>query len=186
MNSFKPAVTIQKPRNSAIEAMLRPDEKLVRVARISQAIYWKGIVVFLLAGLLLMNVFLHNLGILLMIVALIILANAYLTRYYLMLVLTDKRVLIRKGILNLDTLQMRLNKIESVELEWSPMGRILQYSVVVVTGTGSRVSSVPFVADGPAFRKQMDDMLYALEEKERHVVVDRVDTVVKTEDETEE
>ena len=165
MMKLKPEVKVLQSGNAAIKAMLRPDERLIRSARVSQAIYWRGIVVFLLAGLLLMSPMLSNLGVFLMIVSMIVLLHAYLTRYYLMLVLTDKRVLIRKGILTLDTVQMRLNRIESVELEWPPVGRILGYSSVVVTGTGSRVAVVPYIADGAAFRKEMDDMLFAAEER---------------------
>ncbi len=163
---IKPSVTLRRPRNRAIEAMLRPDEKLVRVAHVSHAIYWKGVVLFLFAGFLMTHPMIFNLGVLMLVVSLLTLGNEYLSRYYLMLVLTDKRVLLRRGILTLDTVQMRLSRIESVELEWTPMGRVLGYSIVVITGTGSRVVAIPFVSDGPAFRKEMDDMLFALEERQ--------------------
>ena len=160
---------VNKPARRAtggnVTTMLHPGERVIRVARVSPGIYWKGIVLFLFSGLLMLNPFIFNLGVVLMFVSLIILALGYMTRYYLMLVLTDKRILIRRGIMTLDTVQLRLNRIESVELEWTPPGRIMGYSVVVITGTGSRVTAIPYIADGLQFRKDLDDLLYAQEER---------------------
>jgi hypothetical protein len=47
----------------------------------------------------------------------------------------------------------------------TPGNNVLGYSVVVVTGMGSRVAAVPFIADGPAFRNELNNMLFATEER---------------------
>ncbi len=154
-----------------ISSMLQPGETLVRLARISGGIYWKSVAVLILALIVMTSVILFNLGLFLLLVAAIMAAHAYLTKHYLILALTDKRVLVRQGILNLDTVQLRFNRIESVELEWSIPGRLLNYSVVVLTGTGSRIAVIPFIADGPQFRKDLDERLYADENKAERVVV---------------
>ncbi len=154
-----------------VMSMLQPGETLVRLARVSNGIYWKSVAVLILALIVMTSVILFNLGVFLLLVAAIMATHAYLTKHYLILALTDKRVLVRQGILNLDTVQLRYNRIESVELEWSIPGRILSYSVVVMTGTGSRVAVVPFIADGPQFRKDLDERLYAEENRAERVVV---------------
>ncbi len=164
--------TISKANvRDSITSMLRPDERLIRVARISNGIYWKGIVLFIISLMMMTSVIIFNLGLFMMLVSIIILTHAYLTKHYLLLALTDKRVLVRQGILNLDSIQLRLNRIESVELEWTIPGRILNFSIVVMTGTGSRIAVVPFIADGPQFRKELDEMLLANEDKVERVVV---------------
>lgn len=162
---IRPAIERKSPVLPDVSSLLQPDEKLVRVAAISPAIYWKGIAVAIFGLILLILPIVHMLGVYFLFVALIILAYAYLMKTNLRLILTDKRVLIRRGIVTIDTVQMRLNRIESVELEWTPAGRILSYAIVVITGTGSRVTAIPFIADGQAFRNDLDALLNAVEER---------------------
>ena len=102
---------------------------------------------------------LFNLGVFFMFVSLIMLSIAFLTRYYLLLALTDERVIIRHGIINLDTIELPHSRIESVELARTIMARLLGYSTVMITGTGSRRTAVPFIADAHLFRAALDDIL---------------------------
>jgi len=147
-----------------VPPLLREGENLVRVARIHNGIYWKGAVVFLLALFLMMKVF--NLGAFLMLVALLMLSAAYLTKLYLLLALTDKRVLVRHGVVKLNNIQLHHSKIESVEVEHPPMGRILGYGSLLITGTGSQITAVPYVdaKDAEAFRGELDQIIFDREE----------------------
>lgn len=168
---FNPAIQKQdKPKSKAsagheahVRAMLREGEVLKRVAAIHWGIYWKGAALLLIALFLMTKVF--NLGAFLLFVASVILAYEYLMKYYILLALTDKRLIVRFGILNLETVQMHFNRIESVEIFRPPVGRMLGYATVVVTGTGSRVTSIPFVGDAEAFRADLDQMIYDREER---------------------
>ena len=56
--------------------------------------------------------------------------------------ITNKRVINKSGIISRDTEEMKLNKIETVEVKQSILGRILGYGNVICTGTG--VSNVVF------------------------------------------
>lgn len=150
-------------RNKDIQEMLKAGEDVIRVSTISPGIYWKAIAVFLLSLVLLLTV--TNLGIFLLFVSFILFVWAILTQHYLMLVLTNKRVFIRHGILVLDYIQLHHNRIESVELEMTIMGRLLGYSTIMITGTGSRVAAVPFISDGRQFRSAMDEIVYEREER---------------------
>jgi len=51
--------------------------------------------------------------------------------------LTNKRVIYKKGVISRHTEEMRLNKIETVEVRQSILGRILGYGNVKVTGMGN-------------------------------------------------
>jgi|TARA_B100001059_G_scaffold6253_1_gene5216 uncharacterized membrane protein YdbT with pleckstrin-like domain len=51
--------------------------------------------------------------------------------------LTNKRVIYKKGVISRNTEEMRLNKIETVEVKQSILGRILGYGDVKVTGMGN-------------------------------------------------
>lgn len=140
-----------------LKSMLVPDEQIVRMAAISPGIYWKTI--FMLALSVLMLIFAFNLGLFLLLVTAIMFAIAALTKHFLLLGATNKRVIIRGGIINLDVIQMRYSKIESVELAWTIIGQILGYASVVITGTGNRTVVVPFVANAAQFRATMMEIL---------------------------
>lgn len=150
------------PLKHAVKSMLLPDEKLVRVVTISAGIYWKGLAVLVFAVLLFLKW--PPLGILFLIVSGLMLLIAYLTKHFLLLAATDKRILMRSGIINLDIIQLRYSKIESVELAWTLIGQFLGYASVVITGTGQRVTIIPFVADAVAFREEMSAILLAKDE----------------------
>ena len=142
-----------------------PDEKLIRVAEFHWGIYWKGLVVLAIGLLVATQVW--TMGLYIMVIAGLMLGTSYLTKHYLLLILTDKRLLVRTGIIRMDTVQMALERIESVELERTIPGMILGYAAVVITGTGSRVVAVPFVDMPHAFRRLTDEQIYAFNNKDK-------------------
>ncbi len=151
--------------DSEAAALLKGDEKLMRVARIHWGIYWKTIATGLLALWLLSSPILFNLGVFLCVVSVIMFGFATLYKRFLLLALTDQRVFLRHGIISLDSIQIRHSRIESVETKRTPMGMLLGYASVVIYGTGSRIQTIPFVGDALAFRNELDQMLSNYEER---------------------
>jgi uncharacterized membrane protein YdbT with pleckstrin-like domain len=147
----------------ALNSILMPDEKLLCVAEVSMGIFWKCAVMLVFS--LVMLVVATPLGVFFSLVTLIMFIVAYLTKYFLLLAATDKRVIIRCGIINLDTIQFRYTKLESVELARTIIGQILGYASVVITGTGSRVTVIPFIANASKFRETLNNILFAQDEK---------------------
>lgn len=145
------------PGQNILASMLMPDEKMIHRVSISTGIYWKGLTLLVIALLVMLKAF--ALGVFLLLVSAVTLGIAHLTKHFLLLAATDKRVLIRSGIINLDVIQMRYSKIESVELAWTIIGQLLGYASVVISGTGQRVIIIPFVADAVRFREKMTQIL---------------------------
>lgn len=56
--------------------------------------------------------------------------------------LTNKRVVTKTGVISRNTEEMRLSKVETVEIRQSILGRIFGYGNVIITGTG--ISNVVF------------------------------------------
>ena len=56
--------------------------------------------------------------------------------------LTTKRVIFKSGIIGRDTEEMRLSKVETVEIKQGVIGRIFGFGDVIITGTG--ISNVVF------------------------------------------
>lgn len=146
-----------------LEDRLIKGEKVVQSAVISNAIYWQSAAVFILAVL--VGLFIvKELGILLLIVALLMGTYALARQKIYMLVLTDKRVLVRYGLLQMDVVDIHFDKIESVELERMPTGMMFGYANVVVMGTGNRYIVIPYVANGRAIRKAYNEMVLSEDE----------------------
>ena len=51
-------------------------------------------------------------------------------------VITNKRIICKTGIFSRRTLEMNLNKIESVNIDQSIFGRMLGYGTITIIGTG--------------------------------------------------
>ena len=145
-----------------IEAMLVEGEEILEQAVISPGIYWRSIAVFLLA-LVFALVFVIELGVLLLVTSIIMFAHATIKKEILMLVLTNKRMFFRYGILQIDVVDMRLSKIESIEVERMPPGYLMGYSNVVIMGTGQRYVVIPFVGNGPLIRQAYNRITLAEE-----------------------
>lgn len=137
---------------------LAEGERLVTTATIHEAIYWKGVVVAVF-GILLIPSFAMQLGFFFIFVGLVMIGLAHLTRSYLVLAATDKRIFIRSGILYADMIELRYAQIESIELGITPIGQMFGYGSVIVTGTGQRRIIVPFVSGAIAFRQKINDIL---------------------------
>lgn len=156
-------VSTPAPRGPALPALI-PGEVMIRRSRIHPGIYWKSIVVLCLGLFLTLKVV--NLGLLFLIVGAAMAGVAWVTQTNLMLVLTNRRVIVRVGLLFwTEAVELRLSQIESVEVERMIPGMVMGYGTVSITGTGQRITRVPYVADPNAFRQAIDEILLKREEE---------------------
>ena len=67
--------------------------------------------------------------------------------------ITNKRVIIKVGLISRRTLEMNLAKIESVNVNQGALGRILNYGSITVIGTGGTRETFPGISQPLEFRK---------------------------------
>jgi uncharacterized membrane protein YdbT with pleckstrin-like domain len=72
-------------------------------------------------------------------------------------VITNKRIIVKTGIVSRRTLEMNLNKIETVNVDQSILGRILGYGTITIIGTGGTRESFPTIANAIEFRKRFQE-----------------------------
>ncbi len=168
-------------QDQELERMLVSGEEIILRARLHGAIYWKAIAVLLVS--IFVGFFLvPTLGIMLGVVGAIMLCIAILTQHYLLLAVTNKRVLARYGLLQMDVVDIRLSKVESIDLERMLTGHLFGYASVVVMGTGQRVIRVPFIGNAEAFRRYYNEMVLAEEGNEEAEEAIRADKEEKEEE----
>jgi hypothetical protein len=145
-----------RSNNGKIRGLLVEGEERVVDSAIHGAIYWRAVAVFIVAVLLFVFVA-PELGFFFAIVSGIMALYAYAMSQVLMLTLTNKRILSRVGLLQVDVIDIAFDKIGSIELERMAPGMIFGYSNVVIMGTGQRMITIPFVKNGIQFRRAFSE-----------------------------
>lgn len=72
--------------------------------------------------------------------------------------ITNKRVIIKVGLISRRTLEMNLSKIESVNVNQSIVARLLGYGSIVVVGTGGTREVFHDIADPLGFRRKFQEL----------------------------
>ncbi len=68
-------------------------------------------------------------------------------------VITNRRIIIKTGLIARRTVEMNLSKIESVNVDQSVMGRILGYGSITIIGTGGTKETFHIISKPLEFRK---------------------------------
>jgi len=115
--------------NSYIDDVLINDERVMYRARVSKWSLWP----FVLLGALLLPA--YGIGLLFWLWAWIVYSTTELA-------VTNKRVIAKTGLIERRTIEMFLERIESIQVDQSVLGRLFNFGSVVISGTG--VHSAPF------------------------------------------
>ncbi len=94
---------------------------------------------------------------LLLVAALLLGADRYIRLATSEFAVTNKRVLIKIGLVRRHTLELLLAKVETIGVEQDIFGRIFNYGTIVVTGTGGTKELFPVIARPLEFRKAVQE-----------------------------
>ena len=129
--------------------VLQPEEQVLVIGRLHWAIYLRAMLILLLAAALAIGAFwVPNAqgqrvawfaAAALAVLGLLAFLAAWIRRHATEIVVTDKRVIYKRGILSRYTVEMHMSKIETVDVEQGIMGRLLGYGTVLIRGTGSGI-----------------------------------------------
>ena len=73
--------------------------------------------------------------------------------------ITNKRIVIKVGLIRRNTLEMNLIKIESVAVDQSILGRILNFGSLTITGTGATKQTHKSIDNPIQFRKVYQEQI---------------------------
>jgi len=69
------------------------------------------------------------------------------------LAITSRRVIAKFGFISRKTVELNLSKIESIQVDQSILGRMLNYGSLVIAGGGNPQAPIPGISDPMGFRK---------------------------------
>ncbi len=78
--------------------------------------------------------------------------RAFIRRATTELAVTDHRVIYKSGLLSRHTIEMNRDKVESVDVDQTLLGRIFGYGTVIVRGTGGSLEPIRNIGDPLSFR----------------------------------
>jgi uncharacterized membrane protein YdbT with pleckstrin-like domain len=137
-----------------VQRVLQPGEVVRHTAAIHWIVYWPG-ALFMLAAVacltygtwLSQHTFIfHWVAGLLALVGLFLLAREWYGWWTTEVAVTDLRVIYKTGFIKRRTNEMNMDKVESVQVDQSILGRILDYGTVTITGTGVGLETLTGVA----------------------------------------
>jgi uncharacterized membrane protein YdbT with pleckstrin-like domain len=70
---------------------------------------------------------------------------------------TNRRVIVKVGLISRNTLELNLAKVESIGVDQTLLGRMLNYGTIVVVGTGGTREPFKDIADPMGFRRAVNE-----------------------------
>ena len=146
-----------------VRKVLQPGETIVYSTKLHWIIYWWAIFLIILCIITAVSAWYtadnQNLSLALVIVAIICallaLSSAFgkfIKRWTTELAITDRRVIYKERLIARRTLEMNRNRVESVDVYQSILGRLLGYGTIRLRGTGGSLEPMPNIDDPLTFR----------------------------------
>jgi len=126
---------------SYLDQVLQPGEKILYRTTVSWTLFIPGVALLVLALLVLgglsAGIWRDVLVVIVGVPAIVLIARAWFTRWTTEIAVTNSRVILKRGFIRRHTIEMHMDKVESVDVDQSLLGRILSYGNITVRGTGS-------------------------------------------------
>ncbi|MDR3536358.1 MAG: PH domain-containing protein [Acetobacteraceae bacterium] len=142
--------------------VLQPDERVLVVGRLHWSIYVRAVLVLVVAFAILVGSFwlqdaqqesiVQLVAALVALVGLLEALRVAIRRHTTEIVVTDKRVIFKRGVISRHTVEMNVGKIETVDVEQGLLARLFDYGTVVIRGTGSGFEPLRGVGEPLAIR----------------------------------
>ncbi len=71
--------------------------------------------------------------------------------------ITNRRIIAKFGFITRHTIEINLDKVESLRVEQGFWGRVLNFGTIFISGAGSAVAPMPNIADPLLFRQKFTE-----------------------------
>src|SRR5262245_1159727 len=148
---------------SYVKHVLLPDEKIRFITYIHWIKYLQGLLIFLIGCVIyLFSLKLESMHWPVSLLALAVLAAgvaslllAWFRRWTTEIAVTDRRIIYKEGFIRRKTIEMHMDKVESVDVDQSVLGRVLGYGDILVRGVGTGFEPLKTIANAIEFRNHV-------------------------------
>jgi uncharacterized membrane protein YdbT with pleckstrin-like domain len=133
-----------------VDSNLMPGEQVVYRTRVHGIVFVPPAVMILLG----IGLFMIPLaGLLVLLLGVVMLIGAWIRQWTSEFAVTNRRVIIKVGLISRQTIEINMSKVESVEVRQGILARLLNYGTIVVVGTGGTKEPFDMIDDPLAFRR---------------------------------
>jgi len=133
---------------SYVASVLQPGERIVRLGHLHWIVYQYAILFAVLAALCAVWASTSGMGVVMLfaamgfgVLAVAAFGLAWFERWITEIAVTDRRIIYKRGFINRHTVEMNMDKVASVDIDQSILGRLLGYGSIHVVGPGAAASS---------------------------------------------
>lgn len=137
------------------------DNNIVYQARLHWILFFWPILVFVLGAYVSMKVVpLYKAGLAIMAVAIFAEVVVWLTYQSSYLLIKKKQIILCTGIFVRQTLDVSLNKIESIDIRQSILGSMFHYGSLIITGTGGTKQYINYLNKPLTCRRYIEQIMH--------------------------
>jgi PH (Pleckstrin Homology) domain-containing protein/uncharacterized protein DUF4339 len=150
------------PTTGYVSSILQPGERVLSVGRLHWIIYMEAVIAFILSVVCfwvsqdaseeMMELGSWVFGLILLAASVLIGAKAWFDQWTTEIAVTNRRVIYKRGFIKRHTVEMNMDKIESVTVSQSILGRALGYGAIHVRGTGEGIEHLHKIASPISLR----------------------------------
>lgn len=149
---------------SYLDKVIGPGENIIYVAKVHWVVYVQGFFVILLGILLGLTV--HEYAYALCVVGFLLLLPGWFYSITTELAVTDRKAVAKWGFLQRQTIEQRLSTIDSVSVNQSIIGRLLNYGTIEIMGSGVSTTPMKNIADPLLIRRAIEAAEYVPKKSE--------------------
>lgn len=123
-----------------VDSTLQENERVIHRGYIS---LWSLLPHFLIGFLL---IFFYMIG-------LLIIAYAIIKYKTTELAITDRRIIAKFGWISRSTIELNINKVESIQVQQTILGRIFNFGTLIISGAGNPQAPIPNISNPMEFRQ---------------------------------
>jgi uncharacterized membrane protein YdbT with pleckstrin-like domain len=156
---------------SYVEENLMPNERVIFIARIHDAIFLAPLLFLFLTVVVFLGGWVANMqrggsGLLLMLIGVFLLGSTVLLAMKALVIklttelaVTNQRILAKTGLIKRRTLELLLHKVESVGVNQNLGGRLMGFGTITITGTGGTREGFIGIASALTVRKRINQVI---------------------------
>jgi uncharacterized membrane protein YdbT with pleckstrin-like domain len=147
---------------SYVKRVLQPGEVIKHVSGLHWLVYLRG-VILLIIGLIWVSIFTPDPSnppplvffVIVFASSLISLIHAWFRRWTTEIAVTNRRIIYKRGFIRRHTIEMNMDKVESIDVDQSTMGRLFDYGTITVHGTGAGIEPLYKISSPIEFRNNV-------------------------------
>jgi uncharacterized membrane protein YdbT with pleckstrin-like domain len=149
---------------SYVQHVLQPGEVVRHQTQLHWMVYVPGLLVLVLAGAIFWfapgtssgwRPFVHIIGLIMLGAAAVVMFLGWFKQWTTEIAITDRRIILKHGFIRRNTIEMHLDKVESVDVDQSILGRILNYGDLTVRGVGIGLEPLKNIDNPIEFRNHV-------------------------------